>query len=388
MVRFINILLIINLMEQENAKIVLSSLEKLSVETEGLRLEGILHKTIKSMNDIGITYGDMGFYIEPRYRPFLPAFPDFSQLSRQEKIRINELLKNAVSPHVSLIPTTEGDYKVFPIISQGEHKDLYLGFISYKMRSEQDFGLVFLKPLIVAIKHRYSKEINARQTEALKALYADLPHDLRGPLAYVIANIEGASMVHSIDKKNEFICKAQLKAKLALNIFDKIIVETLTHILADKQEPMSLDVVVRTATELSSILPEEITVTLPNQVNLTTYTGLPELVLEKLISNAYKHKAPHTKVEIGTRFDSENLYVEVRNHGRTLMAEETDNLFKIPKDIKVLRNGLGLGLWIAKSLGKYAGFEINRHSYVKDDQVIGEVFYVKIPLYHLEPHKH
>lgn len=113
--------------------------------------------------------------------------------------------------------------------------------------------------------------------------------------------------------------------------------------------------------ELCNIHPEQ-KIVRSVQSNLTLFCDLGRLgqLLSNLLKNAIVHGDAHKPITVAVTKDTQNLVIEVSNHGKHLSSDLINQLFKpfmrIPSN--GAHQGLGLGLFIVKQIAKSHGGEM------------------------------
>jgi signal transduction histidine kinase len=85
-------------------------------------------------------------------------------------------------------------------------------------------------------------------------------------------------------------------------------------------------------------------------------------VVANLVGNGLKYSAEDDLVEIGMRLDDERVYLDVRDHGRGIPADQLDQIFekfhRVEDPMVMSTSGTGLGLFIARRLARAMGGDI------------------------------
>jgi len=102
-------------------------------------------------------------------------------------------------------------------------------------------------------------------------------------------------------------------------------------------------------------------------------------VLANLIGNGLKYSGDDTAVRAGLRLDETRVYVEVRDHGRGIPADQLDQVFekfhRVEDPMTMTTSGTGLGLFIARRLARSMGGDVTVVSTVNE----GSVFTLALP---------
>lgn len=108
--------------------------------------------------------------------------------------------------------------------------------------------------------------------------------------------------------------------------------------------------------------------------------NLMRIIMQNLFSNAIKYTPPGGKVVLEIRKEQRHVVVKVADTGLGIPADEQDKIFtkmfraRNASDIKT--DGIGLGLYITKSIVEQCGGKI----WFKSEQNKGTAFFVAIPL--------
>lgn len=121
-------------------------------------------------------------------------------------------------------------------------------------------------------------------------------------------------------------------------------------------------------------LQERVTLTLENDVYLTTDEGALEMVIGNLLSNAIKYSPAGGQVEIILRSDNEHVFLSICDEGTGISAEDKEMIFskfyRTGDEQTRKTKGTGLGLFIVKNLMVLLKGEIK----VKDRLPKGSIF--------------
>ena len=114
--------------------------------------------------------------------------------------------------------------------------------------------------------------------------------------------------------------------------------------------------------------------------NITTDAELFRRILDNLISNAIAHGEQQTKIYIRIAIDSNNVILDVANHGNEISAEARTNIFEPFKRGDFMRNdrviGAGLGLSIVADCARLLGGSVT----IVDVNYAEVCFRIKLPI--------
>jgi two-component system sensor histidine kinase KdpD len=207
-----------------------------------------------------------------------------------------------------------------------------------------------------------------RRTDDLKtALLNAVSHDLRTPLASIIAStgsLRQGDVTWTPDEQAEFVDAIEQQAQRLSRIVGNLL--DLSRIEAGALRPQ------KQLHDVPSLIDDVVDrmreTTKHHQVRVDVDEALPPValdevqidqVLSNLIENATKYAPKGTEIEIAARRDGEELTVEVSDRGPGLPPEELDRVFVAFHRVAQGRGGLGLGLAVARGLVEAHGGHIS-----------------------------
>lgn len=218
------------------------------------------------------------------------------------------------------------------------------------------------------------EEADARKNEFL----AVLSHELRNPLAPIIASVEGMKLrgVDDPETKRVFDIigrQAEQMTRLLKDLLD------VSKILYEKIEllPEYVDIrgVIRHAVEATKFFIEErehtLTLILPEEPKYLVIDPLrTEQILMNIIFNAAKYTNPGGKIEVTLSSEkylgNEELRIIVKDNGVGIPTEMLPKIFDLfvqaEKVTKKTKGGLGIGLFLVQRLAKLHGGTITAES--------------------------
>ena len=190
--------------------------------------------------------------------------------------------------------------------------------------------------------------------ERLADYSVDLAHELRTPLNNVITQAEVAlSRARGEDEYREVLYSTLEQCRrLARMIADMLFIARAEKgLLVPEREPVELAAVTRKVVEYFTPLAEDMHVHLVEN-GAATISGdslMVERAIANLVSNAVRHAAKWTVVEVEIGPRSDEVAVAVVNRGETIPPEELPRLFErfYRADTGQPRSGAGTGLGLA-----------------------------------------
>lgn len=248
----------------------------------------------------------------------------------------------------------------------------------YKVDDESNFGLVF----------NFIDVTKLKQTEqSRRELLAFLSHDLRSPLASLIATSDLAKIRPEYRESENFVKSIKDNANRALQLAD----DFLALIRAESISTESFKPVDFTAVVVDSVNSIESTarasqITIvknldeQKRIAVSGDRSILERVVINLISNAIKYSPSGRKVEVSVSTHEQFLDFSVKDNGYGIRPQDQEKVFKRFETIKHSKNsqevGIGLGLAFVKSSVERHNGEISLES----SKGQGSCFRIKMPL--------
>lgn len=223
-------------------------------------------------------------------------------------------------------------------------------------------------------------------------LLRSISHDLRTPLAGICGTAEVLmSMLPADSKEHELAFSINRETNWLYNLVQNIL--SLTRLqngtMQIKKELMIVEEVVESAVETMRFrLPSREFITMyPDEILAAPMdASLIKQVIINLLDNANKYSPGNTPIEIEVEDleDSDEVAVEVRDHGNGLSPAALEKVFRMfyttkANDPKALR-GFGLGLPICDSIMKTHQGSITASN--RTDGQSGAVFTIRLPKSH------
>lgn len=248
----------------------------------------------------------------------------------------------------------------------------------YKMDDGSNFGLV-----INCIDVTKLKETEQSRRELL----AFLSHDLRSPLASLIATSDLAKIRPEYRESENFVKSIKDNAKRALQLADDFLALVRAEsINTESFEPVNFtNVVIESVNSIeSSARTKQINIEKHVDEDQRVFVNGDQSILERvvinLISNAIKYSPAGRAVEVGMNIDDNLLYFWVKDNGYGIREQDQEKIFQRFETINHSKNseaaGTGLGLTFVKS-------SVERHSgqiTVESEKGKGSCFRITLPL--------
>ncbi len=234
--------------------------------------------------------------------------------------------------------------------------------------------------LIAESVQRYSGKLD-RDADVFTA---SIGHDLRNPLNAISmsAQLLDNSRVLSQPEKNAVHQISQSAARMAnmineLQDFSRVRLSTTLTI--NRQLLNVADVCEEVVEEIRAAIPQCKIAFLKSGNTMATVNGERiGQMLSNLVSNAVQHGTPNCDVEVAVQADAEAVTIAVTNEGPQIPAEALERifepLFRTDDSPHANRTHLGLGLYIARTIARAHGGDINVTSTES-----GTTFEVRIP---------
>lgn len=231
------------------------------------------------------------------------------------------------------------------------------------------FFIVFFVSRIQLALARHQKTLADLQEEKTKSermaslatLAAGAAHEFATPLSTIA--VAAGEMLHALKKTNGTDCQ-ELLADITL-IRDQVArcKDILFHLAADAGDQMGEPFTDFSMDELMENLIQTLPAPLKNQVHYTDKTGgtivrMPLRTLRRIVRGLIKNAldaAPSAPVSVECLQDSARLYIEVTDDGSGMTPDIASRATEPFFTTKEPGKGLGLGLFLAKSIAERFG---------------------------------
>jgi signal transduction histidine kinase/CheY-like chemotaxis protein len=291
---------------------------------------------------------------------------------------------------------TAAGYRAVESTPLKAHDGIIVGMLSTYFRmphriSERDEQLLDLyartaADLIERLRFEQAlKEADRRKDEFL----ATLAHELRNPLAPISNAVQLLRHMGSSDPEliwNREVIERQV-GQMARLLDDLLDVGRITrNKLELRKSQITLSSVVRSALETSRPLIDEahheLTVTLPvGSLYLEADPVRLAQVFSNLLTNAAKYTPEGGRIRLSAERQGHEVVVSVTDTGIGIVPDMLPHVFEMFSQTKGAlersQGGLGIGLWLVKTLVEMHGGSIEAHSDGPDQ---GSEFVVRLPL--------
>jgi signal transduction histidine kinase len=266
---------------------------------------------------------------------------------------------------------------------------------SRRIRNIAFLTLIIVLSVIAAlllILRRRARFLAANQAykEALKAredMMAIVAHDLKNPINSLVLRshlmakkVEGSDTLHEELRRN-----LQLINRTAYHM--NTLISDLNDVAKMQAGRLSLD---RSDCEVKETVDFAVETIKPlardKQINLTCHleSGLPHIIVDRarigqvlnnLLGNAVKFTPEAGRIELNVEYREDAVVFSVQDNGPGIPAEALPRLFEPYWQVSKTRSGMGLGLFIAKTLVEAHGGRI----WVQSNLGQGTTFYFTLP---------
>jgi len=223
-------------------------------------------------------------------------------------------------------------------------------------------------------QHKQMEEALLEADRRKDEFLALLAHELRNPLA-PISNAVQVLETPGLDPSQAKWCHEVIGrqvAHLKLLVDDLLDVSRISRgVIVLKEELLDLADVLHWAIEtcrpliearqhsLSTQLPQELVHLKGDRVRLTQ-------VVSNLLNNAAKYTDPGGRIELAVDTEQDRIRISIRDNGRGIdpsaLAHLFDVFFQADRTLDSSEGGLGIGLWLAHSLARMHGGDIQAYS--------------------------
>ena len=249
----------------------------------------------------------------------------------------------------------------------------------YAVDDQSTSGMVFNFIDVTALKET---------EQSRRELLAFLSHDLRSPLASLIATSDLAKLRPEFRESENFIKSIKDNAKRALQLADDFLaLMRAESISVESFQPVNFNAIVAEsiASIESSAKAKKISIQKILNENEQLFINGDKSVLERvlinLLSNAIKYSPLNRKIEIGVQKQNGELYCFVKDSGFGIREEDKEKVFQRFERINHEGNtdnaGTGLGLaFVKSSVEKHKG-----RIRLESEEGVGSCFHIHLPLF-------
>ncbi|WP_183559664.1 hybrid sensor histidine kinase/response regulator transcription factor [Mucilaginibacter sp. SP1R1] len=217
---------------------------------------------------------------------------------------------------------------------------------------------------ITVIKAEKERELNEKKL----SFFTNISHEFRTPLTLIINPIK--DLLHDADERTKDELKIIYRnARRLLGLVDHLLLFRKAESETDKLNVVKLNFVSLAEDVFQCFIQQAKAKkikycfqSLSNDIEVYVDREKIEIALFNLISNAVKFTPSSGTIEVIIKENEENVFLEVVDNGCGIKAGTDDKLFDKfyqIKDNKSLKNGFGIGLYLAKSFLESHGGNID-----------------------------
>lgn len=233
------------------------------------------------------------------------------------------------------------------------------------------------------------------QTEELKSLdvaktrfFANVSHELRTPLTLMLGPVKSALNSGTLDKRNSTLLEMARQSgdelvKLITSLLDLTKLEHGKMMLKEKPEQIFplLRRIISSFESYAEYVAIQLTFTYNGEKDLRLELDREkvEIILNNLLSNAFKFTGTHGKIDVSVEDQSNTLMISVRDTGKGIspidLPHVFDRFYQSREHNAPTEGGTGIGLALCYELVSLMGGKIRAESNLG----FGSTFYVEIP---------
>ena len=241
--------------------------------------------------------------------------------------------------------------------------------------------------LHVLLEHQSGLAAERRRVEAMRTDFvADASHELKTPLASVLASLEAAetALGRNPERVADFLAQAAMGARQLARLVSDLLDLSRLEAASPTPNPVSLDRVV--AEEVNAMVEgaDRVGVSLVTEVEAVTVMGSDSdcrLAVRNLVDNAIRHSSEGTEVHIRLAREGTMAVLTVTDSGTGIPTRALPRVFERFYRVDEARardtGGTGLGLAIVKHVAERHGGRVE----VASELGVGSVFTLRIPVF-------
>ncbi|HET9054569.1 MAG TPA: PAS domain-containing sensor histidine kinase, partial [Cyclobacteriaceae bacterium] len=208
-------------------------------------------------------------------------------------------------------------------------------------------------------RKRAQEEILAKNSELAKTnkeldrFVYSASHDMRAPLSSLLGLINISEKTNKIEELHGYLHMMKGRIKTMEGFIREVTDYSRNARLDLMLEPTDLETVIREVTENLSDMTGRvrIAIDLPEKIVLLTDPGRLKVILNNLISNAYKYHRldqPDPYIAFSARRNNNRVIIKIADNGMGIEPDYHQKIFDMFFRASVRSEGSGLGLYIVK----------------------------------------
>ena len=199
-------------------------------------------------------------------------------------------------------------------------------------------------------------------------IIATAGHDLRQPLQLITMALSVFSRRLLSETERRYLDRADQAIDRLVQDLDTLVETTRVHYgaLRPQPEPVAMNSLLEEIVQQWSSRASEKGLRLrvrPCRVAVVTDAKMLLTILHNLVGNAVKY-TDHGGILIGCRHRANEVWIEVYDTGRGIPADKIETIFGEFQQLDPVKEGFGLGLWIAHSTADALGHKVSVRSIV------------------------
>ena len=208
----------------------------------------------------------------------------------------------------------------------------------------------------------------AAANRAKDIIIATAGHDLRQPLQSITAALSVFSRRPLSEREHRYLDGADQAIDRLVQDLDTLVETTRVHYgaLRPQLEPIAMDWLLQEIMQQWSTRAREKGLRLrvrPCTVMVVSDAKMILTILHNLVGNAVKY-TDHGGILVGCRRRADEVWIEVHDSGSGIPADKIETIFGEFQQLHSVKEGFGLGLWIARSTADALGYKVSVRSIV------------------------
>lgn len=195
------------------------------------------------------------------------------------------------------------------------------------------------------LSEKYARELVEKQDKFIK----DAIHEINTPLSIIITNIDLFKLKF---KENKYLSKIEAGSKIIHNIYNDLEYMVKKDRIEYKKAILDFSLFLENRIdffyEVASGNDLEFKADIQKDLTVNFNETLLQRICDNTLSNAIKYSFINTQIDISLKKDSNNIYLKISNHGKTI--QNPHKLFDRFYRENNSRGGFGIGLNIIKEI--------------------------------------